>query len=326
MTRTLTAAALAACTTLTLTSGAARAQSACGEVSITQMDWASSAIVTSVATFLMQQGYDCSVTVVPSSTTPALASVAETGEPDIVTELWTNGTPVYDELAAEGRIVTLTDVLTDGGVQGWYIPTYLAEEYPELTTLQGILDNPDLVGNRLHSCPEGWTCKDTTEALAAAVDAEGNGIEVFKHGSGETLAASMASAYENREPWLGYYWSPTGVLGKYDMTMVDLGPYDEETFFCNADPECESDGVTSYSVAPVKTVVTSTFETDHPELTELLSNIQFTNEQMNDILAWQEENNASPEEAAVWFLTTYSDVWQDWVSDEARVKLAGLIE
>lgn len=327
MTRTLTAATLAAaCSALALSAGAARAQDECGEISITLMDWASSAIVTHVATFLMSEGYGCDVTVVPSSTTPALASVAETGEPDIVTEMWTNGTPVYDELAASGRIVTVADVLSDGGVQGWYIPTYLAEAHPELTTLEGVLANPDLVGNRLHSCPDGWACKETTVSLAEAVDAEGNGIELFQHGSGETMAASLAAAYESEEPWLGYYWSPTSVLGKYDMTMVDLGPYDEATFFCNADPTCEEDGVTAYSVSPVKTVVTSTFEADHPELTALMSNVQFTNDQMNEALAWQEDNLASAEEAAVWFLTTYPDVWQAWVSDEAREKLAGLIE
>ena len=327
MIRTFTAAALAATALGTvLAPGTARAQDACGEVSITLMDWASSAIVTHVATFLMSEGYGCDVTIVPSSTTPALASVAETGEPDILTEIWTNGTPVYDELVAEGRIVPVADVIAEGGVQGWYIPTYLAEAHPELRTLQGILDNPELVGNRLHSCPEGWACRETTVSLAEAVGADGAGIELFQHGSGETLAASLAAAVEAGEPWLGYYWAPTGVLGKYDMTMVDLGPYDEETFFCNADPACEAVGVTAYSVNPVKTVVTADFQAERPELAALLANVSFTTGQMNAALAWQEENLASAEEAAVWFLSTYPDVWQAWVSDEARANLAGLIE
>jgi glycine betaine/proline transport system substrate-binding protein len=37
----------------------------CGEVSITEMDWASSAVVTAVASFLMEQGYGCTVQKVP---------------------------------------------------------------------------------------------------------------------------------------------------------------------------------------------------------------------------------------------------------------------
>ena len=322
----ISAAAAAATSALALFAAPVQAQEACDGVSITEMDWASSAIVTKVAVFLMEQGYGCDVTVVPSSTTPALASVAETNEPDIVTELWTNGTPIYDELEAQGKIETLTDVLSDGGVQGWWIPTYLLEEHPELATLEGVLANPDLVGGRLHSCPDGWTCKDTTEALAAAVDAEGHGIEVFQHGSGETLATSMASAYEAREPWLGYYWAPTSVLGKYDMTMVDLGPYDEEIHTCNLDPECEEVGLSSYPVGPVKTVVTTSFEEQHPDIAELLTNVQFTNDQMGEVLAWQEDNNATANEAAVHFLTTYADTWQGWVNETARENLSALLQ
>ena len=106
------------------------AQAKCGEVSITEMDWASSAVVTHVANFLMTNGYGCDVQLVPSSTTPAMASIAETGEPDILTELWTNSSPVYDELVAEGKLVELGHVLADGGVEAWWIPAYLAENIP----------------------------------------------------------------------------------------------------------------------------------------------------------------------------------------------------
>ena len=62
----------------------------CGKVSITEMNWASSQIITEVSKFLMEQGYGCKVTKVPSATTTAVASLAENGEPDIVTELWLN--------------------------------------------------------------------------------------------------------------------------------------------------------------------------------------------------------------------------------------------
>ena len=85
-----------------LNAGSAQAQD-CGEVSITEMDWGSAVIVTQVAKFLLEQGYGCSVTVVPSASTPALASVSETGEPDIITEVWTNGAPAYVPLLEAGK-------------------------------------------------------------------------------------------------------------------------------------------------------------------------------------------------------------------------------
>lgn len=76
--------ALAAALAVGATAGTSAAAD-CGEVSITEMDWASSAVVTYISKFLMEQGYGCTVQLVPSSTTPAVASLAETGEPDIVT-------------------------------------------------------------------------------------------------------------------------------------------------------------------------------------------------------------------------------------------------
>ena len=299
----------------------------CGEVSITEMNWASSAVVTHVSKFLMEQGYGCTVTTVPSATVPSLASVSETGKPDIVTELWINGAPSYGPLQEAGTIVTLGDVLSDGGIEGWWIPTYLVEEHPELATLEGVLANAEILGNRFHQCPDGWGCKNTNAALANAVGLEAAGFEVFSHGSGETMAASIASAFENREPWIGYYWAPTSVLGKYPMTSVDLGPYNEEIHLCNSNPECtDNEGVSSYPIGPVKTIVTTTFQDEFPELAELMANVSFTNAQMGEVLAWQEENNASAEEAAVFFISNYSDTWADWVNDAAREKLAALIQ
>ena len=94
-----------AATAVALTFGANAAFADCGEVSITEMDWASSAVVTAVSKFLMEQGYGCDVQVVPSSTVPALTSLSETGEPDILTEVWANSTPAYEPLLADGKLI-----------------------------------------------------------------------------------------------------------------------------------------------------------------------------------------------------------------------------
>lgn len=306
------------------TAGAAHAD--CGEVSITEMDWASSAVVTAVSSFLMQQGYGCTVNVVPSSTVPALTSVAETGEPDIVTETWVNSTPVYEELVAEGKLVEIAEVLSDGGVEGWWIPAYLAEAHPELKTLEGIMANPDLVDGRFHDCPSGWACDIINNNNYKAAGMGDAGVERFQHGSGETLATSIAAAYADEAPWFGYYWAPTSVLGKYPMVQVETAAYDADAHSCNGDPECAAPKLSSYPTAKVATAVSGTFAKENPEIVELMSKVSFTNAQMGEVLAWQDDNNASYEEAAVYFLTNYKDVWGDWLNDAAREKLAALLK
>lgn len=298
----------------------------CGEVSITEMDWASASVVTAVAKFLMVQGYGCDVTTVPSASIPALASLAETGEPDILTEIWTNGAPAYAGLVASGKIQPLTEVLSDGGLEAWWVPDYLVEQHPELATLEGIKANPDLVNGRFHNCPEGWTCKYVNTNMALAADLAGSGIEDFVHGSGETLASSLASAYASQEPWFGYYWGPSSVLGKYSMTMVDIGPHSPEGHVCNSNEDCSAPMVGAYPKSIVTTVVSETFAEENPSVTDLMRNLSFTNQQMGAVLAWKEENNASADEAAVYFLTGNTDVWSKWLSDDARKNLSALLK
>ncbi|PTW45634.1 MULTISPECIES: ABC transporter substrate-binding protein [Rhodovulum] len=302
------------------------AQAECGEVSIAEMNWASASVVTNVEKFLMEQGYGCTVKVVPSDTVPAVTSIAENGEPDTVSEMWVNSTgEVYSKLKDQGKIEELGKVLDPGGVEGWWIPDYLAEEHPELTTIEGVLAHPDWVGGTFNNCPDGWGCRVVNDNLIPAFDLEGHGIEVFNHGSGETLATSMASAYEKKEPWFGYYWAPTAVLGKYNMVSVDLGPYDEAAHEANQTPDNPDPKPSAFPAAPVLTVVTTDFADREPEVAEMLRKVSFDVDDMSAVIAWMDENNASPEEGAVHYLTEHKDVWSAWLDDAAREKLAALL-
>jgi glycine betaine/proline transport system substrate-binding protein len=307
---------------------AAHAQSdACGDVSITKMNWASAQVVTSVASFIMEQGYGCNVSVVQSDTVPAITSVAENGEPDIVTELWLNSTgDAYDQLKSQGKVVEAGPVLDPGGVEGWWVPTYLAEAHPEVKTIQGILENPDLVDARFYNCPEGWGCRVVSDNLSTALDLEGNGIEVFNAGSGQVLASSMADAVMAEEPWFGYYWGPTVPLGKYDMTKVDLGPIDDEIHARNMNQDADDPGVSDFPAAPIYTAVTTDFQDENPAVFEFLQNMTFQTSDMSAVLAWMDENTASADEAAVYYLTTYQEQWTEWLSDDARANLASILE
>jgi len=296
----------------------------CGDVSVADMNWASGAIITRITEFLMVQGYGCDVTLVPSATTTSVASLAEKNEPDVVPELWVNSAPLFLKLEAEGKAQVAANVFSDGGVENWWVPDYLVEAHPELATIEGILANPELVGGRFHNCPDGWGCRTANDNLVQAFDFEGKGMEVFNHGSGETLAAAMASAYEAKEPFFGYQYGPSAVLGRYNMVAVDIGPYNADIHACNQTADCATPGISAYPSAPVLTVVTTDFATNKPDVYELVKNISFTSNDVSRLLAWQEENSASYEEAAVYFLTQNKDTWMGWVNESAAEKLGNL--
>lgn len=298
------------------------AQASCGDISISEMNWASSQVVTSVSKFLLEQGYGCTVQTVPTSSVPAVTSVAETGKPDIVTELWLNSAALYSKLEAEGKVITAAKVLSDGGVDGWWVPKYLVEKHPELKTLDGVLANPELVGGRFHNYPEGWAARIRNDNLFKAFHFSDKKMSVFNHGSGETLAASIAAAYEAKEPWFGSYWAPTSVLGKYEMVEVDLGEFDSKAYDCITSKECSTPQKTSLPASTVITAVTTDLAERAPDVFELMQNVTFTNALMGKLLAWQEKNKASSEETAVHFLTSQQDVWSKWINDDARNNLS----
>ncbi len=283
-------------------------------------------MTTNVAKFLLEQGYGCTVSLVNSDTIPAITSVSENGEPDVVTNLWLNSAgEAYTRLEEGGTMERLASVLDPGGIEGWWIPTALAEEHPELTTIEGVLENPELVGGRFNNCPDGWGCRVVSDNLARALDLEGHGIEVFNHGSGETLATSLGAAATDGEPWFGYYWGPTVPMGKYDMTRVSLGDYDETAFAALQNADTPEPQVSDFPSAPILTSVTTGFAKENPEVTEFFRNMQFKTDTMSGLLAWQDENTASAEETAVHFLTSYPDVWSGWINDSARENLSDLL-
>ncbi|MDA5094963.1 ABC transporter substrate-binding protein [Aliiroseovarius sp. KMU-50] len=307
-------------------STATTAYADCGEVSITEMNWASSQIITEVSKFLLEQGYGCTVEKVPSATTTSIASLAENGEPDIVTELWLNSSgDVFAKLEADGKIERMADVLDPGGVEGWWIPNYLIEAHPELATIEGVMANPELVGGRFNNCPDGWGCRIVNDNIITALGLR-DSLEVFDHGSGETLGTSIASAYENKEPWFGYYWAPTAVLGKYPMTKVKIGEIDADIHLENSNQDISNPRVSDFPPAPVLTIATTSLTEREADAASLMRNVSFDINILNSVLAWQDENSASAEEAAVYFLTNHSDVWSTWINDDAKGKLSAFIK
>jgi glycine betaine/proline transport system substrate-binding protein len=298
----------------------------CGEISIAQMNWAAAEVTTNIAKFLLEQGYGCKVSLVKSDTIPAITSVAENGEPDVVTNLWLNSAgDAYKKLEKNGTMVRLASVLDPGGVEGWWIPTYLAKEHPELTTIEGVMEHPEWVGNRFNNCPDGWGCRVVSDNLVRALDLESSGIKVFNHGSGETLASSMGSAVTDEKPWFGYYWGPTVPMGKYDMTRVKLGDYNEEAFANLQNADATDPKVSDFPAAPILTSATKDFTKTHPAETEFFRKMTFKTSAMSSLLAWQDENKASAEEVAVHFITENPDVWSGWINDSAKENLSKLL-
>ncbi len=315
-----------------LASGAAMASDDCGRVQIADMNWDSATLLANIDRFILAHGYGCDAELVAGDTMPTGTSMIERGQPDIAPELWTNSfADALDDGVEEGRLMIAGWSLSDGGEEGYWVPTFMVEENPELATIEGIIEHADLFTHpedpsrsAIYGCPAGWNCQITARNNYRALDLESEGFDLIDPGSGAALAGSIARAVEREEPWFGYYWSPTSVLGKYDMTMVDLGTgIDEEHYLnCISQEICENPRPTMWPASPVQTVTTADFAERAPEAYAYLERRSFTNQEMNDLLAWMEENQADGEFAMEYFMLTYDHMWREWLDDDAAERVA----
>ena len=146
------------------------ADAACGKVTIAEMTWASAGVAAHVEDIILKEGYGCDTEVVPGDTVRTVTSMTEKGEPDIAPEVWINYVrEVVEAAVAEGRLTIAGEILSDGGEEGWWVPTYVVEQNPELTTLQEVIKRPDLFPDkeepgkgRFYGCPRAGGARSST--------------------------------------------------------------------------------------------------------------------------------------------------------------------
>ena len=307
----------------------------CGKVTIAEMNWNSAALIANVDQFILEHGYGCDAQLVTGDTMPTGTSMIEKGEPDVAPEMWSNSMrEALDKGVAEGRLLYAGNSLSDGGEEGFWIPKYLTDKDPSLATIEGIKKNVKLFKHpedpeksMFMGCPAGWNCQISAGNLFRALELDKAGFDLVDPGSGAALSGAIAKAYERKEPWFGYYWAPTAVLGKYKMTKVDFGSgIDEEHYkSCITSEDCPEPRATMYPPSSVQTVTTASLASKAPEAYNYFTKRAFKNAQMNELLAWMEENQADGKIVAEHFMKTQPAIWKQWVGAEAAEKIAAAV-
>ena len=139
-------------------------------------------------------------------------------------------------------------------------------------------------------------------------------------GSSAGLDGSISRAVEREEGWLGYYWSPTALLGRYEMVRLDTPEHDPaEWKRCTAELGCLDPEPNGFPQTEVFSIVTDSFAEEASVAMDYIEGRQWNNDTVNQVLAWMVENQGTGEEAAYHFLENFEDVWNGWV-DEATAE------
>ena len=299
----------------------------CGDITIANMNWASAQAIAEIDKIILTHGYNCNVELVPGDTVPTFTSMNEKGEPDVAPELWSNSLRIpLDAAKEEGRLIA-SNVFSQGGEEGWFIPEATLTANPELKTWEDVIARPDLFPNpenpdrgALVGCPAGWACQIVNQNLYKAYDMEAKGWDLIDPGSSAGLDALINKAVNDGDNILSYYWAPTAILGKLPMYMlepnVDHDKSEWET--CTGVADCANPKVNAWGFSYVETVVTDNFAQEASVGLDYITNRSFGNATLNTLLAWMADNQATGEEGAIYYLQNNQDDWSGWVSEDVK--------
>lgn len=327
---------VAAAAMTTALANSAYAAEECGSLSMAEMNWASAELMANVDAIILENGYGCEVELVPGATTTTFASMNEKGEPDVAGELWINAVrEPLEQAISEGRLHSALNGPITGLGEGWWVTRKFAEEHPELDTVEKLIAHPELFPDAedpskgaFMGCPAGWGCQLTNANLFRAFDMEEKGWVLVDPGSAAGLDGAIAKASERDEPWFGYYWAPTALIGKYNLEMLEWetawgGSENWDNCIVMAEQDCLDPQPSSYTESEVHTVITDRLKSEGGIAVEYLQKRVFPGEIMNAMLVYMNEEQATGEDAAWHFLETYPDLWTGWVSADAAEAIKG---
>jgi glycine betaine/proline transport system substrate-binding protein len=304
-------------------------------VKIANMNWASAGLMANIDKIVLEKGFGFNVELIQADTVPAFTSMNEKGSPDIVPELWANSfiTPL-NKAIEEGRLHRLNKGPITGLGEGWWVTPAFRKKHPEIKTVMDLLKRPDLFPHPedkskggFVTCPAGWACQLSNANLFRAFEMEKKGWKLIDPGSAAGLDGTIAKAAERGQNWVGYYWAPTAMIGKYNLVKLDWGiPFagKENWDGCIAKPEkdCANPKPTAWITPAVNTVVTDKFmKNADKNLITYFEKRTYPGKVMNGMLVYMTENQADGSVAAIEFFKKHEDVWTKWLPTDVADKI-----
>lgn len=240
------------------------------------------------------------------------------GEIDVHMEEWTGNIPSYAPDLRAGRFVEL-GVNFDDNRQGFYIPRYVADRYPDLKTVKDLArhaelfpDPEDASRGIVYGGIVGWEITEIMNRKIAAYGLDEH-YNYFVSGSDAVLSAAMVSAWDRKAPIVAYYWEPTWLLGKYDFILLEDEPYDAARF---------QEGFGACPAVTVTVAASNEFAASNPEFCAFLARFGMPAAVISEALAYMNSSNAGYKEAAEWLLAkSHPELLDRWLSPEQAARM-----
>ena len=289
---------------------------AAGEgISLAVNPWTGSAVNAHVAKVVLEaEGTPVElVDIDENATWPGLAA----GDLDAVLEVWPSGhVDDYETyITGEGTVIDLGELGPVAKI-GWYVPSYVMEEYPQLATWEGLMD-PEVAGifataetgdnGQFLMGDPSYVSYD--EQIIANL---GLPLQFVVAGSEAAEITAVQQAVEAEEPLLFYFWQPHWLHSQLDLSEIALPEVTEE---CNASAAA-GDGAYACDYPPdvLYKAASAGLEEKNPAAFAVLQKFQLTIEQQNEIAALVDSDGMTPTEAAQTWVDANPDIVAAWTA------------
>lgn len=300
-------------------------------VTATDNGWDSQLLHNHIAKFIVENAFDNYEFKLSTGSSTMNWQALVAGDIDVDIESWTDNVATYPDDVANGDIIDL-GVLVPNSAQGLYVPRYVIEGdaergidpmAPDLKTVMDLKKYPELFPDdedktkgRIYGSIPGWMAD---EQLYKKYEAYGLD-EMYTYtrlGSESTLFASLASAYNLGEPWVGYCYEPTWISGKLDIVLLEDAPYEKALF---------EEGKSEFPKQELKIVSSKDFAKKAPDLVLFFNKYQTGSELISKALAYLDETGDTHEETAKWLLRENPQLLDAWLTAEQAVKVKKALE
>jgi glycine betaine/proline transport system substrate-binding protein len=283
-------------------------------LSIAVNPWTGSAVNANIAKVLLEQqlGYTVELVEIDEfAQFPALSS----GELDATLEVWPSGhaEDYATYIEGDGSVVDGGELGVVGNI-GWFVPTYVVEEHPEVATWEGLNENASLFATA-ETGDKGQMLDGDPSFVSYDAEIVENldlNYEVVVAGSEAALLSELEQAYANEEPILLYWYTPHWANQQYDMTEVELPAVTDEC----ADAALNNDG-DGYACDYAEDVLYKAFSADladkAPAAFSFLSAMSYENSAQEEVAYAIDVDGTAPDAAAQAWVDANQAVWQPWV-------------
>ncbi|HEV8650714.1 MAG TPA: ABC transporter substrate-binding protein [Actinomycetes bacterium] len=232
----------------------------------------------------------------------------ETGEVDVILENWGHD-DLKKKYIEEKKVAVEVGPTGNQGIIGWYVPGWMAEQYPDITKWQSLNKYADLFKTS-ESSGKGQLL-DGDPSFVTNDQAIVNNLSLkYKvvYSGGEAASIKTAEqAARQRKPLLFYFWEPHWIHSQEKFVKIDLPAYKTG---CDADPKkvaCD------YPPYVLDKIASKKFADTGGKAYQLIKNFKWTNENQNEVANAMTNDKLPAEQAAKKWVDAHKDVWQAWI-------------